>query len=308
MNYKHTFLLLLFLSISLPFLHAQNDKQQMLAEYKIIKPLVKNAVAEAKSKKSIAPYQTFMDTLKVVSSRNQAYILGKKFDLLADFNKKKLRDLESKEFEKEPFMKELTVLMQQMIDTCEYCKLHSMAGRYEFLKKYEIGAELRKKDSMAIFPAGYKPEIDGSMLGVRLSQGKDTWIGGEFAVKSFFQPRYRLKKWDKTHTTYEVVETKTSFAMSILSIAYAYNWNKKVHDLSFNFLQITSPLVLKPIQFGMQKQVGIQEPFEPYYRPEIGFGFGRLSASAGYNIMFRKEARANAEKWMFNLNFIFPFD
>lgn len=308
MNHKIIFLLLLFTSFLLTSIYAQNDKQQMRAEYKIIKPLVKSAVAEAKSKKSIVPYQAFMDTVKVVSSRNQAYIFGKKFDLLVDFNKKKLRNLEPQELEKEPFMKELTVLMQQMIDTCEYCKLHSMAGRYEFLKKYDIGKKLRKQDSMVIFPAGFKPEIDGSMLGVRISQGKDTWIGGEFAVKSFFQPRYRFKKWDKTHTTYKVADTKSSFAASLLSIAYAYNWNKKIHDLSFNLMQFTSPLVLKPLQFGMQKQVGIQEPFEPYYRPEVGLGFGRLSASAGYNIMFRKSARENAEKWMFNLNFIFPFD
>ena len=308
MNHKIIFSLLFFLSCSLSTIYAQSDKQQMQAEYKIIKPLVEIVVAEAKSKKSIAPYQAFMDTVKVVSSRNQAYILGKKFDLLVDFNKKKLRYLEPQELVKEPFVKELTVLMQQMIDTCEYCRLSSMAGRYDFLKKYDIGRELRKQDSIVIFPAGFKPEIDGSMLGVRISQGKDTWIGGEFAVKSLFQPRYRLKKWDKAHTTYEVVDTKASFAMSFLSLAYAYNWNKKVHDLSFNLLQITSPLVLKPFQFGMQKQVGIQKSFEPYYRPEIGLGFGRLSASAGYNIMFRKSARENAEKWIFNLNFIFLFD
>ena len=306
MNHKQIFSLLLFFYISLSFINAQEDKKQMRAEYKIIKPLVKSAVVEAKSKKSMTSYQAFMDTVKVISPRIKGYILGRKFDLLVDFNKKKLRNLEPQKLEKEPFMKELTILMQQMIDTCEYCRLHSMAGRYEFLKQYDIGAELRKKDSMVIFPAGFKPEINGSMIGLRISQGKDTWIGGEFAIKSFFQPFYRLKKWNKTHTTYEIADTKTPFAANLLSIAYAYNWKQKVHDLSFNLLQFTSPLVFKPLQFGVQKRTGFQERIEPYYRPVIGLGFGRISASAGYNIMFRKSARENAEKWMFNLNFIFP--
>ena len=313
MNHKIIILILLFFGILLPLINAQkNDKKydkKYDAEYKKIKPLIDSAYAQSIRKNSMAVYQTFMDTVKVVYPNVKQAVIGTKANLLMDFNEKKLDEYEPQKLDKELFIKVIIDVMQQAIDSCEECSLKNMVDRYEFLKAYRIGREICKKDSLVIFSAGYKSPKEGKMLGLHISQGKDTWIGGEFAFFSKYEPSYRLKKWNKSHTTYEKgYSKKWAIVSSVLSFAYAYNWKQKIHDFSFNPVQLIAPLVLKPLQFGLQKRAEIEESYEPYYRPEIGLGFGKLSVSAGYNIMLRKSARANGEKWMFNISYIFPFD
>jgi hypothetical protein len=98
------------------------------------------------------------------------------------------------------------------------------------------------------------------------------------------------------------------FNFNALALAYSRKLDRNLNDISFSVFQLNAPIVLNLTTIGVQFGKDTEgEKITPrwYYRPEIGFGIGHLSLSAGYDLFFRKSARKASDQFFVQLRYAF---
>jgi hypothetical protein len=197
---------------------------------------------------------------------------------------------------------------EQAIRTCPGCAVVVQKNRYEFLHKTAPKTEMFKDDFAKIKAAGYKPDQKGVMLSLHAWQRSGLWLGGSISPFGTISPYYKLRfKAPSTDKKDQFFRHKP-FNFNALALAYSRKLDRNLNDISFSVFQLNAPIVLNlntiGVQFGKDTE---GEKIAPrwYYRPEIGFGIGHLSLSAGYDLFFRKSARKASDQFFVQLRYAF---
>ncbi len=200
-------------------------------------------------------------------------------------------------------VKEVLQIFQQGIDSCLYCSVANRLERLAFLEAYNLLPDFQKNELKELKKAGYRASQTGISLGVNLSQGKDTWIGGQIGFFSFNDPRYSLKSFnDQTAKLEEVRKVKRTTMGHLMSVAFNLNVQQKTSEFSLSIFQMSAPIMFDVTKFGY-RNFGEGKKGSGFYRPEIGLGLGAFSISYGYNHLFNKAYRPLYERHLLNLRF-----
>jgi hypothetical protein len=196
---------------------------------------------------------------------------------------------------------------EQAIATCPSYSILAHKYRYEFLHQVAPKTGLYKDDLKKIKAAGYKRDKKGVMIGLHAWQRNGTWLGGSILPFAEISPFYRLRFESPTSKKKEFLY-HAPLNFNMLALSYSRKLNENLNDISFSAYHLYAPIVLNietiGVQFGRDADGKAIAP-RWYYRPEIGFGIGHLSLSAGYDLFFRKSARRVSDKFFVQLRYAF---
>lgn len=288
-------------------LHAQS-KSKDTSSIEVLNSLIKKQRAECLRVKNVKCFDeimanpNYMDTPEKVSLVyfSKAYLLSKIY-------RDSMRALDKSDARYQKMLSEVNGNYEKAIQTCIECSNQRRINRLRFLKSIkETKNPIYLTDLEMLKKKGYKQDIKGLSLGLKYMNGNKQWFGINTSLLSFYSPSYRLKDVD-------IVTNKTKFSnknslplsLDIFNFGYAYSPNSKVHDFTIDFIKFKSPIYLNPTQIGWQywSEEGLRYGF---YRPEIGLGWGPLTFTYSYNLMFNKAKRAEAEKHLFNVHLSYP--
>ncbi|HWY33150.1 MAG TPA: hypothetical protein VNX68_00805, partial [Nitrosopumilaceae archaeon] len=192
------------------------------------------------------------------------------------------------------------------IDTCVFCEPLHRLGRKEFLESSAVNDSMFLDDRSYLKKHGFKEEREGLVVGINYFKGKSDWAGIEVAGSGILMPRYVLRNIDPVDGKKKKVDDQPiPFAGNAFTLGFNQNLNQRAHEFTFSLLQITSPFIINIAKFGL-----IQSPLTPkgswFYRPEVGIGWGWISAGYSYNFVFSKSDRNQFEKHLFIVKLNYP--
>ncbi len=298
--------LLLFCCCLVPaLLEAQdtlNSKQQF-ALIQTARKLARKTHNLAHLQELIASNKLTTPEARASAYRYKAYVSGKMHD---DYLKKKLdADLKT-----DPIFMGILSDFDTALQICPRCSIFTKRDRYKVLADVAPRSAVTASYLPELKAAGYRPEKDGWGLSLNTWQGHHTWLGISVSPFAMIQPSYRLHYFDPKSQKQERSALGTSTALNALTISYARNLQQPVHDVSFSLFQVNAPVMLNLTTFGFQvgkDAEGKRLERGGYYRPEVVAGFGSVSVSYAYNLMFKKAARQFSEKHLLQVRYLHVF-
>lgn len=277
----------LFLIFTTRSLTAQNDSKTTAQPWcKEVTATIKTSMAQ----RTVEPLEQLLASGRFPDSAQQFYIHGATAETLWKIHKKYLWDTKRKHaaIMQDSIVRRILEEHDRAIAACHHCALFGKFRRYKFLDKIKAPDNIRDKHLSELKAAGFKPDIQAPGIGVFYLKGRGTqWLGAEIAAFSMLSPSWSLKQRNAKTGKRQKVYTNTPSAASFLCLSYARMIEKPVHELSLSLFQITSPIVLNITRVGFYKAKDHPLNTKVFYRPEIGVGFGRFSASYAYNITAR---------------------
>lgn len=263
--------------------------------------LIEKAVEAAKKAYDIAPIQDLIESGQLTWPEAQASAYIAKAFVLKRIHKRALRKYEHEAEITDPGVIEILDSYKRGIECCEKCRLQYKVGRYEFMESIDHKSKLFSEDLAELERAGYKKGIRGPVVGLQLmAQSDGIWLGAEVAAWGGLQPAWHFK------TEKQRKFKNNSFAANAMSIAYLRSLDQNINDISFSLFQITAPIYINLTRIGVYAGKDTPLDNEFYYRPEIGIGWGRISAGYAHNFVFYKSARPFAAKHLFSLHYLTP--
>lgn len=149
---------------------------------------------------------------------------------------------------------------------------------------------------------GFRPEREGLSIGLLYSQGHEEWLGLDVSILSYYQAPFHIKSdCEKQKNS---LKGSTGF-FNALTLGYSKSLSSRINDFSFSLIDINSPFVLAPANFGVQNLPKNNKNYF-YYRPKIGIRIGYVFLAYSYNFMFAKSIRDKSEKHMGYIKFSYP--
>jgi len=255
--------------------------------------------------KNIDSLQKVLNSGKITNLEYYAGACLSKIDILERKYKKEIKEFRFGDSSKQKYINEILDCYKLAIDTCTKCKLKSKKQRLSFLEDINDRGTLYQNDLNELKAFGYREPYHSLNLGINYMRGINNWLGLEISFFTYSELGFKkLKK--NTNSNKYYVPFEYPFVGSFLSVGYMRNLDRKVTDLSFSIIQITSPLLINITKFGFQTNKEDKISYW-YYRPEIGFGWSYLSIYYSYNLLFNNSSRHSFEKHLFNLKILFPF-
>lgn len=196
---------------------------------------------------------------------------------------------------------------QRSIDTCIACQPLNRLLRLKFLNS--IG---RKNDSLFIGDLqcvkknGYKETRNGPGLSINFSRGKMDLLGLEVSAFAYTSPGYRLRSEFPEKGKKPILESAVSTAAKLFILGYNQNLQLPgTHDFTFSVFHFTAPILLDLSKIGIMFGTPYQKA-SWFYRPEIGLGWRCFSVGYGYNYVFSKSDRKQANTNLFLLKLSYP--
>lgn len=293
-------------------LFAQETQNSLSLENQSI--LIKKTKKECYNKKSIEPFNVLVNSNKIVDLQYKQDIIIERarcfFEIDSSFEHNEIRDTAL--FNKK--ITEVLEIYQSAYDISDYelLKHKAIYFRYEFLKEIVTNYKVElpnkiinqyNKDLMELKINGMIPERDGLGLGINYVQSEEKWIGGEFALFSFYKPVVTFFGVFEGKDSRLRASNKNDKSANALVLGYGHSLNSKTHDVSFSLIEINSPFVLIPAKFGFQTY---NNKAVSYYRPTLGLALGPFSVSYAYNLVFLKKNRSLIDRHLWIVKFIFP--
>lgn len=283
---KYSIITLFFIFTTIPLI-AQNDSKTTAQPWcKEVTATIKTSVAQ----RTVEPLEQLLSSGRFPDSAQQSYIREATAEALWKIHKKYLREANKKHaaIMQDSIARRILEEHDRAIAACRHCALFAKFRRYKFLDRIEAPDNIRDKHLSELKAAGFKPDIKAPGIGIFYLRGHGThWLGAEIAAFSMLSPSWSLKQRSAKTGKRQNIYTNTPSAASFLCLSYARMIEEPVHELSLSLLQITSPIVLNITRVGFYKAKDHPLNTKVFYRPEIGVGFGRFSASYAYNITAR---------------------
>jgi len=271
--------------------------------------LVKTARREAIKTHSLKGLEALIASGKLTTPEARADAYGAKGAAAGKMHRMYLKKKTETELPTESIFVGILNDFDAAIQACERCAIFHKRDRYKVLQDFAPKSPLTAIHLPELRAAGFRPEKNGVGLALNVWQGHHTWLGISFSPASRVQRPYHFRHITPKGTAGSLFVAP--IAMSAASFSYARNLHQPVHDVSFSLVQINAPIVLNITTFGFQvgkDAEGKRVERGPYYRPEVGVGFGHFSVSYAYNLMFKKTARSISEKHLLQARYLHVFD
>jgi hypothetical protein len=252
--------------------------------------MVADSAKRARAMRSTAPLERLAQSGVLRNCEEVSYLYYATARQLYKMDKKRLRNLKENPdmMMQDPTVKRILQYYQQGIDTCQTCTLLTKRDRYEFLKNIKSPEEVRNTDLPELKMAGYKPSREGPGVGVfYMRGGGSNWLGAEVAAFSSLQPFWKMRdRKGSNEGGGKLLDKNMPSAFAAFSFSYARELGSKTNEFTFSVLHTSSPLSIYPARFGFYRSSdnpALNNKW--FYRPGIGFGFGRFSVSYAYNVV-----------------------
>lgn len=268
--------------------------------------LIKAAQKEARTTRNTKPLSDLIASGQLTETRYLATAYINRAKMNQRIDKKYWHKFVWEEPIRDSLVLSILADYDQAIRTCPSCDLVAQKKRYEFLHEIAPKTEMFKDDFAKIKAAGYKPDQKGVMLSLHAWQRSGLWLGGSISPFGKISPYYKIRFKASSTDKKDKFSHNKPFNFNALALGYSRKINRNLNDISFSLFQMHAPIVLNLTTIGMQFGNDTEgEKIAPrwYYRPEIGFGIGHLSLSAGYDLFFRKSARRVSDKFFVQLRY-----
>jgi hypothetical protein len=275
------------------------NAQEGTFDTKIMKQ-IKIKVEESIQAKSYAPLDEYVAGLNeniINDTYFHKYIMSSTYKVWRGIY---YTDIMAKNVDDRATDKDLNELIRRVDQNSKLCgclPICAEIAKYNLFEDLDLGDRYLKIDE--IKKAGYKWDKEGKVIGAfyQYSKGQN-WVGVEFAGFGIHSPTYKIKK-DKDELKLDGCDNKVPFSASASSFSGAYDVSQRHFMLNFNAIHFTAPVVLKPLQLGVEifdgKGYG-------YYRPEVGLGYNNVYASIGYTLPFLKRHNDILQRWFFGVS------
>ncbi|MEZ4722779.1 MAG: hypothetical protein R2813_12970 [Flavobacteriales bacterium] len=157
---------------------------------------------------------------------------------------------------------------------------------------------------------GIKTDRFGIGFGGALAYNNETWVSVSISYKSGLSRSNVKRNYERCSGTSLGLSTshqsKYAFAISLLRANLKKGVTSLTNDVSISLIQITSPVYLNPVEFGVKWGGNTLTKPSFYYQPGIGIGWRIFSLGYSYDFLFTKEARASFSPHVVSISVIFP--